>query len=325
MASLIRFHRTGGPEVLECEEYQVAPPGRGEVRIRHAAIGVNFNDIYFRTGLYPITLPSPLGRSAAGTVEELGPGVTAVKVGDRVAYASSPLGAYSSERTVDARLLVPVPHGVGLDVAAASTMRGMTAAYLMRRIYPWRRGDSLVLHAAAGGVGMIVSQWARHLGLRVIGTVSDPGKAEMALAQGCDAVIVRTSPDETVAKVMELTEGRGVPVVLDGVGRSTFDASVRMLSRRGLLVSFGAASGPIPPIDAIDFGRRGSLFFTRPALADYAATPEERRALADEFFQLVEAGVIRVHVSQKLALRHSAQAHQALESGRLTGVAVLVP
>lgn len=325
MASLIRFHQTGGPDVLRAEEYDVAPPGYGEVRLRHAAIGVNFNDIYFRNGLYPVTLPSLLGRSAAGIVEELGPGVTGVKVGDRVAYASSPLGAYSSERTVDARLLVPVPQGIGLDVAAASTMRGMTAAYLMRRIHPWRRGDCLVLHAAAGGIGMLVSQWARHLGLRVIGTVSNPDKVEVALAHGCDDVVVRTSPDETVAQVMALTEGHGVPVVLDGVGRSTFDASVRMLSRRGLLVSFGAASGPVPPIDAIDFGRRGSLFFTRPALADYAATPEDRKALANEFFQLVEAGVIRIQVSQRLALRDCAKAHQALESGHLTGMAVLVP
>ncbi|RZS81582.1 quinone oxidoreductase family protein [Pigmentiphaga kullae] len=325
MASVIRFHRTGGPEVLRCEEYDVAPPGYGEARVRHAAVGVNFNDIYFRSGLYPVALPSPLGRSAAGIVEELGAGVTDVRVGDRVAYASSPLGAYSSERIVDTRYLVPVPDGVGLDVAAASTMRGMTAAYLMRRIHPWRAGDSLVLHAAAGGTGLIVSQWARHLGLRVIGTVSSHEKAEIALEHGCEHVIVRGNADEVVEKVMALTGGRGVPVVLDGVGRSTFDASLRVLSRRGLFVSFGASSGPVPPIDAIELGRRGSPFFTRPALADYASTRKERMELAGEFFQLVESGVIRVHVHQRLALADCAQAHRALESGGLVGVSVLVP
>ncbi len=325
MASMIRFHEIGRADVLKCEAFDVASPGYGEVRIKHCAIGVNFNDIYFRSGLYPVSLPSPLGRSAAGVVTEIGAGVEHVQIGDRVAYTSSPLGAYSSERVMDSQYLVAVPAGVGLDIAAASIMRGMTAAYLLRHIHPWRAGDSLVLHAAAGGTGLIVSQWARHLGLKVIGTVSSPDKVQIALDHGCEHVIVRSSDEEVVKQVMALTENRGVPVVLDGVGRSTFDISLRALSRRGLFVSFGAASGPLAPIDPIKLGRHGSPFFTRPALADYASTRSEREELAGEFFQLVEAGVIRVHVNEKFALSDCTKAHQALESGTTVGVSVLIP
>lgn len=321
MAKGIRFHRTGGPEVLQWESLEVGEPGPGEVRIRHHAVGLNFADTYFRTGLYPAPLPAGMGVEGAGVVEAVGPGVTAVAEGDRVTYTGSPLGAYSTERVIGAEHLIKLPDTIGFDTAAAMTMRGLTSAYLLTRIAPLRAGDTILLHAAAGGVGLIVSQWARELGIRVIGSVSTEEKAEIARAHGCAETIVYTREDVPV-RVRELTEGAGVPLVLDSIGAATFERSLDSLARRGLLVCFGTASGPIPPIDAMQLAVKGSLFVTRPALADYIADPAERTALATSLFDLVAAGRISIEINQRYALEDAVTAHHDLESGRSIGSSV---
>ncbi|CAN0620687.1 Quinone oxidoreductase [Burkholderia multivorans] len=321
MAHAVRFYETGGPDVLRWETVAVGEPGPGEVRVRHAAVGLNFADIYFRTGLYPAKLPSGIGMEGAGTVEAVGEGVTEFAVGDRVTYTGSPLGAYSTERVMPAACLIKLPDAIGFDTAAAMTMRGLTSAYLMRRIYQWKAGDTFLLHAAAGGVGLIVSQWAKLLGLNVIGTVSSEEKAEIARAHGCDHIIYYRRED-VAARVRELTGGVGVPVVIDSIGKDTFTASLDSLKRRGLLVGVGTASGAFPPIDAMQLAIKGSLFFTRPALADYIADPAEKAELAGELFGHVAAGRIRIEINQRYALEDAVRAHRDLEAGKTTGSSV---
>lgn len=325
MAKAIRMHATGGPEVLRYEDAEVGEPGPGQVRIRHVAVGLNYADTYFRNGTYPVPLPAGMGVEAAGVVQALGPGVTNVAVGDRVTYTGfvNTLGAYSTERLVPAAPLIRLPETIGFDTAAAMTMRGLTAAYLMRRIYPFRRGETILLHAAAGGVGLIVSQWAKLLGLTVIGTVSTEAKAELARAHGCDHVI-DYSHEDVASRVRELTDGRGVSVVFDSVGRATFESSLDSLRRRGLMVCVGTASGTIPPFDPQLLARKGSLYLTRPALADYIADPEEKAELAGEVFGHVAAGRIRIEIHQRYALEDAVQAHRDLESRKTTGSSIFV-
>jgi NADPH2:quinone reductase len=321
MAKGIRFYETGGPEVLRWESLAIGDPAAGEVRVRHLAVGLNFADTYFRSGLYPAVLPTGMGVEAAGIVEAVGPGVTGFAAGDRVTYTGSPLGAYSTERVMDATHLIPLPDTIPFETAAAMTMRGLTCAYLLRRIADLAPGDTVLLHAAAGGVGLIFCQWARLLGIRVIGTVSTDEKASIARAHGCAETIVYPRED-VAARVRELTGGAGVPVAYDSIGRTTVSSSLDSLGRRGLLVCFGTASGPIPPIDAMQLAVKGSLFVTRPALADYIADREERAALAEELFGHVAAGRITVEINQRYALEDAVQAHRDLESGRSVGSSV---
>ncbi|KVN08100.1 quinone oxidoreductase [Burkholderia stagnalis] len=323
MAYAVRFHETGGPEVLRRETVEVGEPGPGQVRVKHAAVGLNFADTYFRSGLYPVPLPSGIGVEAAGVVEAVGAGVTQVAVGDRVTYTGflDTLGAYSTERLVPAAPLIRLPDAIACDTAAAMTMRGLTAAYLLRRIHAFKAGDSILLHAAAGGVGLIVSQWAKLLGLTVIGTVSSDAKADIARAHGCDHVIVHRRED-IAQRVRELTDGKGVDVVFDSIGKDAFDASLNALKRRGLMVCVGTASGPIPPFNPQLLAMKGSLYLTRPALADYIADPAEKAELAGELFGHVAAGRIRIEINQRYALEDAARAHRDLESGRTTGSSV---
>ncbi|WP_028659159.1 quinone oxidoreductase family protein [Nocardioides insulae] len=323
MAKGIRFYQTGGPEVLRWESLEVGTPGAGEVRIRHHAVGLNFADTYFRTGLYPAPLPAGMGVEAAGVVEEVGPGVTSVRPGDRVTYTGSPLGAYSTERVMPAEHLIKLPDAIGFDTAAAMTMRGLTTAYLLRRIADVKSGDTVLLHAAAGGVGLLFTQWAKILGLTVIGTVSSDAKAEVAKAHGCDHTIVYTRED-VPTRVRELTDGKGVPVVYDSIGATTYQSSIDSLARRGLLVCFGTASGQVPPINAMELAVKGSLYVTRPALADYIADPAERAELAGELFDHVASGRIEVEINQRYALEDAVQAHRDLEAGRSIGSSVFI-
>lgn len=323
MENAIRFHQTGGPDVLRWESIELGEPGPGEARVRHVAVGLNFADTYFRTGLYPASLPSGIGMEGAGVVEAVGPGVTHVKAGDRVAYTGSPLGAYSTGRVMPAAPLVKLPEEIAFETAAGMMMRGLTASYLMRRIYPWKKGDTFLIHAAAGGVGLIVCQWARILGLRPIGTVSTDEKADIARAHGCEHVI-NYRREDFARRVRELTGGVGVPVVIDSVGRDTFAGSLDSLRRRGLLVGVGTASGPFPPIEAMQLAMKGSLFFTRPALADYIADPAEKAELAGELFGHVAAGRIAIEINQHYALQDAVQAHRDIESRRTTGSSIFV-
>jgi NADPH2:quinone reductase len=323
MQNAIRFYHTGGPDVLRWEEIPIGEPGPGEVRIRHVAVGLNFADTYFRTGLYPAKLPSGIGMEGSGVVEAVGPGVTNVKAGDRVAYTGSPLGAYSTGRVMPAAPLVKLPEEIAFETAAAMMMRGLTSSYLMRRIYPWKKGDTFLIHAAAGGVGLIVCQWAKILGLDVIGTVSTDEKAEVAKAHGCDHVI-NYKREDFAKRVREITGGVGVPVVIDSVGKDTFAGSLDSLKRRGLLIGVGTASGAFPPIDAMQLAIKGSLFFTRPALADYIADPAERAELAGELFGHVASGRIKIEINQHYALQDAVQAHRDLESRKTTGSSIFV-
>ncbi|MFC5694652.1 quinone oxidoreductase family protein [Pseudomonas sp. GCM10022186] len=325
MAKAVRFYETGGPEVLRYEEVEVADPGPGEVRIRHVAVGLNYADTYFRNGTYPIPLPNGIGVEASGVVVAVGEGVNNVALGDRVTYTGfiNTLGAYSTERLVPAAPLIKLPETISFETAAAMTMRGLTSSYLMRRIHDFKEGDSILLHAAAGGVGLIVSQWAKLLGLTVIGTVSTEAKAEVARAHGCDHVI--NYSDEDIAKrVRELTGGRGVDVVFDSVGKNTFMASLDSLKRRGLMVCVGTASGPIPAFDPVLLAMKGSLFITRPALADYIADPAEKAELVGELFDHVGNGRIRIDINQHYALEDAVQAHRDLESRKTTGSSIFV-
>ncbi|MFC7449085.1 quinone oxidoreductase family protein [Rhodococcus daqingensis] len=321
MAKAIRFYETGGPEVLRWESVEVGDPGPGEVRVRHGAVGLNFADTYFRTGMYPAPLPAGMGVEGAGVVEAVGAGVTDFREGDRVTYTGSPLGAYSTERVMPAAHLIALPDGIEFETAAAMTMRGLTTSYLLRRIHPLQAGDTVLLHAAAGGVGLIFCQWAKLLGINVIGTVSTDEKAAVARAHGCGEVIVYTR-ENVAERVRELTGGAGVPVVYDSIGASTFQTSIDSLARRGLLVAFGTASGPIPPIDAMQLAVKGSLFVTRPALADYIADPAERAELAGELFGHVAAGRISIEINQRYGLEDAEKAHRDLESGISIGSSV---
>ncbi|NSX17090.1 quinone oxidoreductase [Cupriavidus taiwanensis] len=325
MANVVRMYETGGPEVLRYEQMEVGDPGPGQVRIRHVAVGLNYADTYFRNGTYPVPLPSGMGVEAAGVVVAVGPGVTNVAAGDRVTYTGfvNTLGAYSTERLVPAAPLIRLPESIAFETAAAMTMRGLTSAYLMRRIYRFSQGETILLHAAAGGVGLIVSQWAKLLGLTVIGTVSTEAKAEVARAHGCDHIIQYTRED-VARRVRELTDGAGVSVVFDSVGKTTFMASLDSLKRRGTMVCVGTASGPVPPFDPVLLAMKGSLFLTRPALADYIADPAEKQALAGELFDHVGAGRIRIGINQRYALEDAVQAHQDLEARRTTGSSIFV-
>ncbi|WP_250529822.1 quinone oxidoreductase [Caballeronia sp. ATUFL_F1_KS4A] len=325
MAHAIRFHETGGPEVLRWEEVAVGEPGPLEVRLRHEAVGLNFADTYFRSGLYPVPLPSGMGVEAAGVVEKVGANVTHLKEGDRVTYTGfiNTLGAYSTERIISAAPLVKLPDAIDCTRAAAMTMRGLTAAYLMTRIRRFERGDTLLLHAAAGGVGLIVSQWAKLLGVTVIGTVSSKEKARVAREHGV-AHTIDYSREDVAARVRELTDGKGVNAVFDSVGKTTFNASLDSLARRGLMVCVGTASGPIPPFDPQLLAMKGSLYLTRPALADYIADPAEKNALAAELFDHVASGRIRIEINQRYALRDAADAHRDLEARKTTGSSVFV-
>jgi len=321
MAKGIRFYETGGPEVLQWETLEVGEPCPGEVRIRHAAVGLNFADTYFRSGLYPAALPAGMGVEAAGVVEAVGPGVADFAEGDRVTYTGSPLGAYSTTRVMPAEHLIKLPDAIPSDTAAAMTMRGLTTSYLLRRIAQVHEGDTVLLHAAAGGVGLIFTQWARLLGVKVIGTVSTDEKAEIAKAHGCEHTIIYTR-ENVAERVREITNGQGVPVVYDSIGQTTYQSSIDSLARRGLLVCFGTASGQVPPINAMELAVKGSLYVTRPALADYIVDPAERAELAGELFDHVGSGRISIEINQRYALEDAVQAHRDLESGRSVGSSV---
>jgi len=325
MAKAVRFYEAGGPDVLRYEDVEVGDPSPGQVRLRHVAVGLNFADTYFRSGIYPIPLPNGMGVEAAGVVQAVGEGVTNVTVGDRVTYTGflNTLGAYSTERLIAAAPLIKLPESIGFDTAAAMTMRGLTSAYLMRRIVPFKAGDTLLLHAAAGGVGLIVSQWARLLGITVIGTVSTEEKAAIARAHGCEHTI-NYSHEDVAKRVRELTNGVGVNVVFDSVGKTTFMASLDSLKRRGTLVCVGTASGTIPPFDPQILAMKGSLYITRPALADYIADPAEKAELAAEIFGHVGAGRIKIEINQHYALQDAVQAHRDLESRKTTGSSIFV-
>jgi NADPH2:quinone reductase len=319
----IRIHETGGPEVLKWEELEVAPPGPGELLLRQTAVGLNFIDTYHRTGLYPVELPAVLGREAAGVVEEVGDGVEEFKVGDRVAYALYP-GSYAELRSIPVAQLVPLPDPIDDRTAAAVMLKGLTAHYLLRRTHVVKPGETILVHAAAGGVGLIACQWAKHLGATVIGTVGSEAKAELARAHGCDHTILYDEED-IVARVRELTDGRGVPVVYDSVGAATWERSLDCLAPLGLMVSFGNASGPVPPQNIGILAQKGSLFVTRPTLATYIAGREELLAAAAELFEAIGAGGIRVEVNQTYPLADAARAHADLEARKTTGSTLLLP
>jgi NADPH2:quinone reductase len=320
----IRVYELGGPEVLKWEDLDPGAPKEGQVVLRHTAVGVNFIDVYFRTGVYTgPALPFVPGQEGAGVVEAVGPGVTEVKVGDRVAYAG-PLGAYTELRVVPAARLVPVPEGVDDQTAAAMMLKGMTSQYLLRRAYRVQAGDTVLIHAAAGGVGSISCQWAKHLGATVIGTVGSEQKAELAAANGCDHPIIYTK-ENFVDRVKDITGGNGVPVVYDSVGKDTFMASLDCLRPLGTIVCFGQASGVVPPFDIGILRVKGSLFLTRPTLAHYTATREDLLATAKELFDVVRAGAVKINVAQTFALQQAADAHRALEARRTTGSTVLLP
>lgn len=324
MSQAIRFHQHGGPEVLQLEQVAVGQPGPGEVLLRHSAIGINFIDTYQRGGLYPVTLPSGLGSEAAGTVLAVGEGVSHVAVGDRVAYAGGPLGAYSSERLIPAAVLVKLPDNISDEVAACIMLQGMTVEYLIRRTFAVQPGMTVLWHAAAGGVGQIAVQWLHALGVEVIGTVGSAAKGELARQLGCRHVI-NYNQEDVVARVREITGGHGVPVVYDSVGKSTFEMSLNSLAPRGTFVSFGNASGAVPAFEPLLLSQKGSLFFTRPKLNDYVASRSELEASAQALFARIGDGSIKVTPSARYALADAAQAHRDLESRRTTGSLILLP
>ena len=321
----IRIHGPGGADVLRWEEIEIAPPGDGEALVRHTAVGVNFIDVYHRTGLYPVpSLPAVIGVEAAGVVEAIGPGVDTVKAGERIAYAGGPLGAYAERARVPAERLVRLPASISDEQAAAMMLKGLTAQYLLRRTYRVKRGDTILFHAAAGGVGLLACQWAKHLGATVIGTVGSDAKAPLARANGCAHVIVYTR-ERFPERVRALTDGAGVPVVYDSVGQATFDDSLDCLAPLGLMVSFGNASGPVPPVNPALLAMKGSLFLTRPTLATYAAKREDLVAGAEELFGVVAAGAVTVTINHRYPLAQAAAAHRALEQRETTGSIVLIP
>jgi NADPH:quinone reductase len=320
----ILIHSTGGPEVMAWSSIDVPPPSAGEVRIRHTAVGVNFIDVYDRTGLYPMALPGRLGREAAGTVEVVGAGVKSLRVGDRVAYTSTVPGSYAEARNMPADRVVKLPDGISDEQGAAMMLKGLTAQYLLRRTYRVKRGDTILVHAAAGGVGLILVQWAKRLGARVIAVVGSDAKAALVRHYGADEVVL-TPREDLVTRVRELTNGEGVPVVYDSVGKDTFHASLDCLRRLGMMVTYGNASGPVPPLAALELSRRGSLFLTRPTLFHYIATRSELQKSARELFNVVADGTVELVIGQRYALRDAARAHIDLESRRTVGSTVLVP
>jgi len=324
MPHAIRFNAVGGPEVLRWEAVAVGDPGPGEARVRHTACGVNFIDTYHRSGLYKVALPSGIGLEAAGTVEAVGAGVDWVKPGDRVAYSGGTLGAYSEARVMPADRLVKIPDGVSDRSAATLMLKGLTVQYLFRQTHRLKAGDTILFHAAAGGVGLVACQWARALGVTMIGTVGSDAKAALAKEHGCTHTIVYTR-ENFVDRVKEITGGKGVPVVYDSVGKDTFPASLDCLQPRGLFVLYGSSSGPVPPVDLQVLAAKGSLYATRPTLFTYAAKREDLTAMAAEMFDLVKAGKIVSEPRQSFALKDAAGAHIALESRATTGATVLLP
>ena len=324
MVKAIQFHSTGGPEVLQWEEVTVGDPGPGEIRVKHTAIGLNYIDTYHRTGLYPLPLPHGIGMAGAGHVTAIGNGVTDLAVGDRVAYAGPPPGSYAEERLMAASTAVKIPNGVDDETAAAMMLKGMTAQYLIRQTYPIKAGDTILIHAAAGGVGQIVCQWAKSLGATVIGTVGNDEKAEMVRALGCDHPIVYTRED-FVEKVMDITASAKLPVVYDSVGQDTFMKSLDCLQPLGTMVSFGQSSGAVPPLDLGIFAQKGSLFFTRPTLMTYTANRADLLAMTDDLFTVVQDGTVKIAIDQRFALQDARAAHEALEGRQTTGSTILLP
>jgi NADPH2:quinone reductase len=323
MPKAIRMHQTGGPEVLVWEDYDPGQPGKGEVRLRHTAVGLNYIDTYVRSGLYPNAgLPLVLGMEAAGVVEETGDGVTDLRVGDRVAYPSS-IGAYSEARVIPADKVVKIPDAISDQQAAAIMLKGMTVQYLVRRTFPLQGSETILVHAAAGGVGLILCQWAKHLGATVIGTVGNDEKAALAKANGCTHTIVYTRENFT-ERVREITGGAGVPVVYDSAGKDTFIGSLDCLRPRGLMVSFGNASGPVPPFAIAQLASKGSLFLTRPVLMHHIATRADLVSTADDLFGVVSSGAVKISVNQTYPLSEAAQAHRDLEARKTTGSTVLL-
>jgi NADPH2:quinone reductase len=324
MNHAIRLHETGGPEKLVWEEVPVPSPKPGEALVRHAAVGLNFIDIYFRTGLYKVpSLPAVIGMEAAGTVEAVGEGVEDLKPGDRVAYAMGPIGAYSQLRTIRADVLVKLPDDIPSETAAAMMLQGLTAQYLLRRTHKLQAGETILVHAAAGGVGLILTQWAKALGATVIGTVGSEAKAEIARAHGCDHVILST--DDIAARVSEITHGARLPVVYDSIGRDTFTASLDCLAPYGLLVSYGNASGPVTGVDIGILAAKGSLFVTRPTLATHTAKRADLLAMSEDLFAVVRSGKVKIEVNQTYPLKDASEAHRALESRKTTGSSLLMP
>ena len=324
MAKAIRMQRTGGPEVMEYVDVEVGAPGAGEVTVRNHAIGLNFIDVYFRTGLYPQPLPAGLGMEGAGVVEAVGPGVTEVAVGDRVAYAARPNGAYAELRTMPAAILVKLPDAISFETGAAMMLQGLTVQYLFNGCAKLKAGDTILFHAAAGGVGQIAAQWARAIGVTMIGTVGSEEKAALARAQGC-AHVINYNTENVVERVAAITKGKKVPVVFDSVGKDTFIGSLDCLSPRGLMVSFGNASGPVPPMALNELASRGSLFITRPTLQSYADTREHLLAMAADLFGMVESGKVKIAINQRYRLADIAQAHRDLEARKTTGSSVILP
>jgi NADPH2:quinone reductase len=323
MTKAIRIHSYGGPEVMKLEDVPAPEPGPGEALIKQEAIGLNYIDVYFRTGLYKApSMPITIGMEGAGAVAAVGPGVTEVTVGDRVAYAGA-IGAYAMTRVIAADRLVKLPEAIDAVTAAAMMLQGMTAQYLIRRTYKVKSGDTIVLHAAAGGVGLILCQWAKHLGATVIGVVSSEQKAELARAHGAAHVVI--GHDRLAAEVKRITGGAMVPVVYDSVGKDTFTASLDCLAPLGLMVSFGNASGPVPPVDISILSAKGSLYLTRPTLATYTAKRADLVATANDLFDVVQKGAVKIQVNQKFALKDAAEAHKALEARQTTGSTVLLP
>ncbi len=324
MAKAIRCFSNGGPEVMEYVDAEVGEPGAGEARVRHHAIGLNYIDVYFRTGLYPQPFPSGLGMEGAGVIEAVGPDVTHVKPGDRVAYACRPPGAYADVRVMPAGSLVKLPDSISFDTAAAMMLQGLTVQYLFHRTFPLKGGETILFHAAAGGVGLIACQWARALGVTMIGTVGSDEKGELAKAHGCTHVI-NYNKENFVERVKELTGGKGVPVVYDSIGKDTFLGSLDCLSPLGMMVSYGSASGPVPPFSLNELASRGSLFITRPTLFTYAAQRSDLEAMAADLFRMVESGKVKIEINQRYALKDVQQAHRDLESRKTTGSTILMP
>lgn len=324
MTRAVRIHETGGPEVIRLEDVELGAPGKGDVQVRHTAIGLNFIDVYDRNGLYPQPLPGSLGREAAGVITALGRGVRGLRVGDRVAYVSSTPGCYADARNVSAQRVVKIPAGVSDEQAAVLALKGMTACFLLRHCHRVQRGDVIVVHAAAGGVGSLLSQWARRLGAVVIGVVGSEEKAKLAKKNGCRHVLIR-GRDEIAAGVRKLTKGVGAHVVYDAVGKDTFLESLDCLRKRGLMVLYGAASGPVPPVSPGELVKRGSLYLTRPTMFDYTEARKDLESIARETFAAVKKKWIRVQIHQRYELAEAAQAHRDLEGRKTTGASVIIP
>ena len=324
MPKAIRIHKPGGPEVLSWDDIAVPPPGDGEAQIRHTAIGLNYIDTYHRTGLYALPMPAVIGSEGAGVVEAVGPGVADVKRGDRVAYGNAPVGAYAELRNIPAARLVKIPDGISDQQAASMMLKGMTTQYLIRQTYKVQKGDTILLHAAAGGVGLILCQWAKHLGATVIGTVGSKDKAALAKAHGCDHTILYREED-FVARVKAITGGAGVPVVYDAVGKDTFLKSLDCIRPRGLMINFGNASGPAEPLNVLLLAQKGSLYVTRPTLMTYVAKREDLVACANDLFNVVKSGAVKIEINQTYPLKDAGQAHRDLEGRKTTGSTVLLP